>query len=341
MTDKKDGNNRYICFDVLKAICAFMVICMHKDFPIAKNEIRTISVVGVPLFFMISGFFYEELRAKNKIKKQIIKIFKMFVYFSIFYAAYLIIHNVIEGISISNYLKENLTFGKLSCLLLFNYHSLFPLSWYLSALLYTVVIVDFVSKRIDKKVFFYVVPILLIANIVLGSYSDVVLHFSIPAVYTRNYIFIGIPFYSLGMYLYTIKDKLSNCNTKFLFILVLLFVITSIIEYKHLSQYGEIIGDLFFSSIPYAICIFILLYKYFENKEINKFEKSLAYIGRECSMFIYFIHIPIRDLLDLITSKLSIIEFYNYVAPTVIYLCCIMIIYVYKRLKISYEKNRY
>lgn len=324
-------NNRYICFDILKAICAFMVVCIHKSFIFAEEEIRVICRIAVPIFFMISGFFYEELKRKNKIKEQILKIFKLFVFFSIFYALYLIIRNACNGIEIKDYLSSVFTTGNLFCLLLFNYHPLTVLAWYLSALLYTIIIVNFVSSKLNKKILYFISPLLLIIGVIFGAYSDKLLNLSIPLAYTRNFLFEGIPFYSIGMYFYSIKNKLNNININICLIFILCFAGLSIFEYYLLTKSNNVTGDIFFSTVILAISVFILFYKLYENKNINKLDITLSEIGKSYSMGIYFIQIMVRDILDIVMNKLNIINYYSYIAPIMIYLCCIMLIYLYKK----------
>ena len=45
-------------FDILKSICAFLVICIHVPFPGAFGEcVTTAARIAVPVFFMITGYF--------------------------------------------------------------------------------------------------------------------------------------------------------------------------------------------------------------------------------------------------------------------------------------------
>ena len=48
--------------DNLKAICTFLIVCIHVPFP---GEIGayfiTLTRIAVPIFFMITGFFYLDI----------------------------------------------------------------------------------------------------------------------------------------------------------------------------------------------------------------------------------------------------------------------------------------
>lgn len=62
--------------DVLKAISAFLIVCIHAPFP---GEISAYFIVfarmAVPVFFMITGYFYSDTVARHNEKHQIMKIF--------------------------------------------------------------------------------------------------------------------------------------------------------------------------------------------------------------------------------------------------------------------------
>ncbi len=50
---------RYDGLDVLKCICAFLVVCIHAAFLGDVGKIvEVIARIAVPIFFMITGFFY-------------------------------------------------------------------------------------------------------------------------------------------------------------------------------------------------------------------------------------------------------------------------------------------
>lgn len=57
--------------DVLKAICAFLVVCIHVPFPGKMGAyFTTLTRVAVPIFFMITGYFYSDIVAQLNQKKQ-------------------------------------------------------------------------------------------------------------------------------------------------------------------------------------------------------------------------------------------------------------------------------
>lgn len=54
------GTHRYNSLDVLKVLCAFFIVCIHAPFPGTWGGYFTsITRIAVPIFFMISGFFWK------------------------------------------------------------------------------------------------------------------------------------------------------------------------------------------------------------------------------------------------------------------------------------------
>lgn len=66
MQDYRITVKRAYNIDILKAICAFLIVCIHVHFPGTIGAyFMTLTIIAVPIFFMITGYFYS-----GKIKKQ-------------------------------------------------------------------------------------------------------------------------------------------------------------------------------------------------------------------------------------------------------------------------------
>ena len=67
---------RWTCIDILKCLAAIAVIEIHKPLEIqGGDEFLILCRFAVPVFFMITGFFYPETVAKKRELKQFGKIF--------------------------------------------------------------------------------------------------------------------------------------------------------------------------------------------------------------------------------------------------------------------------
>lgn len=82
--------------DNLKAICTFLIVCIHVPFP---GEIGayfiTLTRIAVPIFFMITGFFYLDIIFYHKEVKQIKKILKLLIEANVFFLIWNILCKVI------------------------------------------------------------------------------------------------------------------------------------------------------------------------------------------------------------------------------------------------------
>ena len=97
---QRGGIMRSIKIDILKSICAFLVVCIHVPFPNIWGEYFTsLTRIAVPIFFMITGYFYTDIMKRHGEIRQIRKIFKLVIEANIIYLAWkcfysIIIHNM-------------------------------------------------------------------------------------------------------------------------------------------------------------------------------------------------------------------------------------------------------
>ena len=52
--------------DILKATCAFLIVCIHVPFPgVIGKYFTALTRIAVPVFFMITGYFYFDVEEKT------------------------------------------------------------------------------------------------------------------------------------------------------------------------------------------------------------------------------------------------------------------------------------
>ena len=64
---KKNARRQNI--DILKAVCAFFVITIHCPSIFLPRYIEPVTRMAVPVFFMISGYFYTNSRLPHMVRK--------------------------------------------------------------------------------------------------------------------------------------------------------------------------------------------------------------------------------------------------------------------------------
>ncbi|MBQ1991839.1 MAG: acyltransferase family protein, partial [Clostridia bacterium] len=93
--------------DLLKTICAFMIICVHAPFPGLLGDIFTpLARIAVPVFFMITGYYYSLTKERKKEKKQIIKVLKLFLSANVLYVFWSLVKVVMNGDSITAFIGD-------------------------------------------------------------------------------------------------------------------------------------------------------------------------------------------------------------------------------------------
>ena len=310
---------RFNGLDILKAICAFLVVFIHVPIQgFMKEYLVALCRIAVPIFFMITGYFWSN--DLNKQKKQIVKIVKLIVFTILIYLVKEIIVNICQGTFIS-FINQWFDIKRYFNLIVFNRTYLAYHMWYLVALLYVLIILYFVTKKIKIERLFILIPILLSSYIVIQMIASV---FNIDGwdyIYVRNFLFTGIPFVLLGKYLSLKKINLSN---KKHLILIVVFVLLNIIEMiiSNIINY-KFIPELFLTGIFLAILVFT----YFLN--INaKNDNFLVVIGKKYSMYIYIFHVLIvffvTKFIDIFNSQMIQNIGYN-LLPFIVYFFSLII----------------
>mgnify|MGYP003291996710 CR=1 FL=1 len=305
---------RNFSFDSLKLICAILVIFIHTPQPkIYENYITPLLNCAVPIFFMISGFFtYGKNDIKHTIHKRITQLLTIFCIVFIFYFLFFII------------VKGKSSLEHLSILLSYNFILLntVPYSmhlWYIAAYIYVLLIILVVEKYNLYKWLFYITPILLLTGLTIGKYNEILLGNCFPPTYTRNFLFTGLPFFTLGMIIKKIKQLPNIYVSCFLCIL---FYIIGIIEVSNIKGSGAY----WLSSIFLSLSIFILFINIKQVKN-NIFSR----VGREYSLYIYLLHFIIAIAITQLSNTLS---YLSYFSALITLLLTLILIYVLRKLKI-------
>lgn len=138
--------SRNFFIDTVKAVAALFVICIHTSYPSAIGEyVVAICRIAVPLFLLISGYYYPMTVERNNTISYYKKILVLTFFSSVFY----FIVNSTE----------------LSCLKVFRWDKMlifsFPVAgdhlWYLYSLINVLIILAFLNKIKDKL--FYLIPL--------------------------------------------------------------------------------------------------------------------------------------------------------------------------------------
>lgn len=308
--------------DLLKVICSFMVICLHTPFPgfIGKITIP-LTRIAVPLFFMITGYYYSSTIQRKKEKKQLKKIFHMFVGANLLFFAWSLIKSYTANdftlITISNMfsMKSMLKF------VLLNESPFSGHLWYLGAILYVLLIVFVFERKWDRQKLYPIVPFLLLTDLVFGKYSLLLFGQVIPYILVRNFLFVGLPYFLIGDMLYRYNTRI---NPKKAVLLIIVFSCTTLFERAILGAFNlNAERDHYISTTFLAVFVFLLAVQS-NGKRNHKWYDTLCYIGSRLSSSIYMIHpifiTIIAKVISVLSHYIPLSIAYSYMAPFVVFI---------------------
>ena len=315
--------------DNLKAICTFLIVCIHVPFP---GEIGayfiTLTRIAGPIFFMITGFFYLDVIFYHKEVKQIKKILKLLIEANVFFLIWNILCKVLGGKNIIHYLQSTITLKNIIKFVVFNESPLGIHLWYLGAVFYVLLIVFFLDKLKRRKILYSLIPFLLIIDLVFGKYSLIIFHHEFPYILVRNFLCVGIPYFCIGNIIRERKYA-EKCNKRILQIMIIVFAISSFLERFILVKAGaNATRDHYISTTFLAISFFVYALKSNWNNEI------LALIGRRYSTWLYIMHPIFITLLSMVAGKFGVKSIYRCVAPIVVYCVTLVFLIVLQKVKI-------
>lgn len=262
-------------FDTLKGICLVGVLFIHSCFFLGINDIvyfvtNTTARVVVPLFFMMTGYFYYQKQNKQYTNTVVKKYFKKYIVWFLLYF-----------FLASSYQIQNIGNNFLNLFPLGFIYVVFPSEhlWYLIALVISLVVV---GKLLQHKLLKRVFPILCLIH-VIGVFVPVLIDPSYY-IYTRDALFMGIFYISLGACMNHIHLKVEG------YWIVLLFMIQIAERHAYTILFlGS--GDYYISTIGCSICIFLY---FLQHPSLGK-DKFITKIGKY-SLEIYLIHIIIMQV---------------------------------------------
>lgn len=273
------GASRMSSLDVMKCLAAFCVVWIH----FGSHYMDPIVRCAVPVFFIITGYYYPMMVGKGHFWKHFRKLLVMTVCSSALYGVY----ELQKHISLGD-LDEWLHFiSRLRhiCAILLNISTLFGFHlWYFYAVLYGLVIFYFADKWKLTKYLRYATPILLLI-LFAATFS------SLPCSYYRNFLFMGLPCMMIGRLISEGKDKSFSflANHRYMWLYAALSLLLSYAQKFFLSHlYSGIVSrDIYVFTLPLVIPFF---YWCLRHPDFGR-GAWLAVIGRKYSAYIYIIHV--------------------------------------------------
>lgn len=324
---------RFDNLDFLKFVCSFLIICIHGYFPGNFGTlVKAFSRVAVPIFFMITGFFYYDRKTSQK-KNQMIKIAKLIIISNIVFFAFYSLFYLIKG-DLSEYFEKSFSVKNLIKFIALNESPFGYHLWYLGAILYVLIIALLLNKFKLEKIMYLIVPLLLVCNFILGTYSNIIFNKDLDYLLVRNFLLIGLPHFYIGVYIKKIYEekKLIFVRRNLLIILSFLFTFSIIAELLILKSFnGTITKSHYISTTCLSVTLFILAVT--DKKHSGRLYNCGVSIGRNYSTLIYIIHPMWIVALNYVTEKIGIYKLYYTVRPLVVFAATLLSIWILKKIK--------
>lgn len=314
--DKNYKNNKlyHENLDILKYICALLIIILHlrpfinfsDQLDLAFNNI--ITRICVPIFFVITGYFVakKEIKNSNYINDYIKKIIPLYLMWSAIYIPVLIgtilqyipdINNFISTIDISFPLLILLIIVLIpvAFLIALLYTGVYYHLWYFPATIFSLLLLKKWKSKFNIKYLLIISFILLLFGATETYYGVIPTNLRQLLSYyykifftTRNFLFFGLFYVTLGYYLGTKKEIYSKyCFEKFIISLFLL-----VFEAILLHDTNRLNSNILLSCVPLVYYLFVSTI-YF----INKIKSSKKF--RDYSKCYYLVHPMIIYIISL------------------------------------------
>ncbi len=284
----EENQKRYDSINIMRMICAFLVISLHTSIfasiNLGLNSIiaKGISRIAVPFFFISTGYFMVKNITKGGYVKGFVKKLSLI---------YLLI-SVIDIILIMPYVSMRLSGDFIDKIKIIFIGGVTESLWYIPAIIFAVVLISLFLKKncikplISLSVLLYIIGLLgdsyfgLIKNTpiegVINFYNNIFIN-------TRNGITFSVPFVALGVLIAKENIKLSkNITNMCLIIFSILFAFEA--YFLNLSSIS-IDTNMYISLLLLVPVIFIWLLNM--NVKINE---RTSNIFREMSLWIYCVH---------------------------------------------------
>lgn len=187
-----------------------------------------------------------------------------------------------------------------------------------------------------QKIFYVLTPFLLICDLILGKYSILLFNKEFPYIIVRNFIFVGIPYFSIGMFIRDNQEKLRKISNKKWFILMIIFILLNLLERFILVKYRiNATRDHYLNTTFLSFSLFM----FFANSNfiIRKYNDIIG----KLSTFIYIIHPMVAYFCAIFFKHFLHSNLYLYFYPILVFITSTFIFYIIsicrKYIKVKYS----
>lgn len=336
---------RNYLIDAIKCLACFGVVMIHMPTQHFGDEFYYMETVlgrcGVPIFFMISGYFAARHVKKDPensgrwFLKNALRMIWQFVIFSVIIFAFYRLGNLL-------FQMEDMTFtidkDHIFRLLVFNDPLFGGVLWYLLAYAYCLLIYAAASHfKMGYRLLALVSPLLLLLYYILGRYSVLFFGESLPYYWSRNFLITAIPMFTLGFVMPELNIKwLTNQNILILSIISVLLLFAECMAFYTSLPIGR---NNFIFNMP--LSFLIVYYATHQPKITVPKDNLLAVIGKKYSLYIYgFQGLAVTLCSRLVMSIVHldketgafVMAFYHISKPICVFLMALLMAFIYVKI---------
>lgn len=312
--------------DVLKFVCAAFIVFLHTNWRYSE-EVLPVTRFAVPCFFIISGYLLSD---PKKIRQERLKhAFRRVLSITLWATLFFLIWD--EGVQVVR--TGSLTMPTAKDIVKWVAFNVPPWGfhlWYLYAYLYVLLIFMWVNKYSLWRFLYWLTPLLLLTGLAFGTYGNLLCHGALPYVCLRSFIFVGLPYFTIGTLLKQHQRPQWTTQKQLLIGCIVLFALTTYLERLILVNTDTLaFQEFFLSTTPLAVSVFLLALSF--RKAPPSYGSQL---GEKDSLYIYILH-PVFILCgSALSDTLQWQEAYSYVAPLIVLAATILCIKILRKMKL-------
>lgn len=298
--------------DVVRFWAMLGVFFSHCRFPGWTGEyIRRFSTLAVPLFFASSGYFSAKIDQRH-CKKRFLQMCRIVFVANVFYFFYDLVELLATGQDLFEFIRDTFTIKNLIVFLLLNESPLRGHLWFLGALAYCSLVhllwliwKELVCRRFSSKaqnrLQMLIMCLLFAVNYIGERYLSSIGAADKILIAIRNWLFMGVPFYLLGISCHRWTEHHSNRKNRvclWLVILIVLFLFA-----LAFAPYHPLL--LYLPTVPVIWCVLFLCGAEKERTPSQFLKMQAAYYRRSGLLF-YVLQIAIIRIVDLSVKGIGI-----------------------------------
>lgn len=292
------NHKNYDMIDLIKYICAILVVVVHVNPFVEIGEVYNfiaINIFGriaVPFFFIANGYFFAKGYQKKGmpyLKQYIINITKKYLFWSILYLPF-----GLYWVSINT--DFPVSFYPFALIYAFFNVGTFYHLWYIPALIFSLVVIVFLNKKISYKWLFALSAVFYIigasetyASYLTPALGSVLSNYISIFYTTRNGLFYGLIFVLLGFICVKRDEKEKFRYNGWAAILCFACIAFEAINLYHATRYDF---NFLFMLVPFTY----FLFQYALHKELRFHLKGF----RELGSYYYFVHAMVIECIPMI-----------------------------------------